>query len=317
MINNLDFSTLQNPLVEAKNILIILGANPKVDSAAAGLALYLSLKKQGKNVSIACPTAITVAFNRLIGVDKISSRAGSRNLVISFAKDSIEKISSNTEDDKLNLIIEPKANFPPLDFNKISYSYTGVNAKMIIVIGADRLEDLQNIYQQEKKIFTDKLTVNISNSPANTQFGKINLLNQQASSCSEITAELIKKLNMPIDEDVATNLYSGLKSGSVNFEAPNVSTNTFELAAFLLKNGAKKDQLTVKSFSSAVKPAGISSLPADQLKPAVEAKTNFFPSSSTPPQPPFVKENENEEKRKPQPPPDWFKPKIYKGDKAV
>ena len=83
-MGKIDFRPIQEELEAAKNILILLPANPTLDSVAAALSLYLVIKKQEKNVGIGCPTKMTVAYNRLVGINKITDKVGSRNLVISF-----------------------------------------------------------------------------------------------------------------------------------------------------------------------------------------------------------------------------------------
>jgi len=295
-----DFNSVQESLTNSKNILILISANSSVDSVAAALALYLSLEQQRKNVNIGCPTAMTVAFNRLVGVNKISNKIGSRNLVVSFdyIKDSIEKVSYNIEDNKFNLVVEPKPNFPPLDPEKVSYSHSGASADIIFVIGATKLEDLEKFYFEEKNLFFDKLTVNIDNKASNTHFGKINFHHPQTASCSEIVAGLIQSLSLPIDQDIATNLFTGIKANTANFQAINVNETTFEAAAWCLKQGARRDQLT-----------GI-------VPPAIR----FSQPTSLPTMPfnqPHIQQNSQIENKEAKPPPDWFKPKIYKSSKQL
>ncbi len=326
MLDSLDFNQLQQPLVEAKNILILITADPSLDYVASGLALYLSLKKQDKNVAIGCPSEMTVAFNRLIGIDKVSSQIGNRNLVISFAyvKDSIEKVSYNIEDDKFNLVVEPKANFPPLDIDKVNYSYSGVDADLVFVVGASKLEDLGKLYETNKKLFNEKLVVNIDSKFNNTKFGKINFHDSKRASCSEIIVELLKKLNLPLDKDIATNLYGGIKTSTSNFQAPNVNASTFEAAAWCLQNGAEKNYFNVPSIPKKEFPfLQTPSLSKAEFKTPFKAPTSL--GEQLPP-PPFVQQRQQnqqqeqqkeDEKKGKQPPPDWFKPKIYRGNSGA
>lgn len=334
MGTTLDFQSVQSNLSGAKNALVLIPANPNLDSVASGLALYLILKKQGKNVAIGCPTQMTVAFNRLIGVNKITNKIGSRNLVISFdyVKDSVEKVSYNIENDKFNLVIEPKPNFPVLDSDKVSYSYSGADADIIFIVGATKLEDLQKLYEDEKKLFADKLTINIDNKFNNSRFGKINLHDPKAASCSELIYGLIKNLNWSVDEDIATNLYAGIKANSSNFQAANVSPVTFEAAAWALQNGARKDQLPYRPQRQplpAYQPAApllaqppiaqppLSQPPAiSKVQPPAEPPAQSKMQPMAPP-PPFSQQQVPAENKEIKPPPDWFKPKIYSGKRTT
>ena len=231
-----------------------------------------------------------------MAANKVTDKIGSQNLIISFdyLKDSIEKVSYNIKDDKFNLVIQPKGETPPLDTDKVSYSYTGTQADLIFVVGASKLEDLGKLYEQEKKIFNDKTIINIDNKQNNARFGQINLLQPQAASCSEIAADLIKNLNLPVNDDVATNLYAGIKANTANFQAGNVTAKTFETIAWCLKNGAKKEFLTNRSIQ--------------QPKPVQQPTVIQQPAPA-----PFTQPQQKSNT----PPPDWFKPKISKGGNLV
>jgi nanoRNase/pAp phosphatase (c-di-AMP/oligoRNAs hydrolase) len=286
----LDFTSVQEALTKAKNVLVLMPANPHLDKVAASLALYLSLKKQGKQVVIACPSAMTVGFNRLFAIDKVSDKIGNRNLIISFdyQKDSIEKVSYHIEDNKFNLVVEPQVGKPPLAVDKVAYSYAGTEADLIFVIGAPKLEDLDRLYFNEKKTFEKSSVINIDDDPGNTKFGRINLLDAQAASCCEIITQLMKGLNLPVDQDMATNLLAGIESRTSNFQSPKTSVASFEAAAWCLKKGAKRGNRPM----SVSQPASI--------------------------QPPFLTPKAPlEEEASHQPPPDWFKPKIYKGNTLI
>ena len=91
------FSSIRESLATAQSIFIALPKSPNYDRVAASLALFLSLKKAGRKVSIASPQEMTVEFSSLVGVDKIKTKSEGRNLKISFdyLEDSIEKVSYN------------------------------------------------------------------------------------------------------------------------------------------------------------------------------------------------------------------------------
>jgi len=297
MANQLDFQPLKEKLEEANSFLILIDNQPNKDKVAAGLALYLSLKEGAKNVTINCSQPMTVAFNRLIGINKITDKIGNRNLVISFdyVKDAIEKVSYHIKDNKFNLVVKPKAGHPPLDTSRVSYSHLGTEADLIFTLGASQLNDLGKIYQQAEEVFQKTTVVNIDNQKDNHLFGQINLNNPQSISLTEVVASLIKELNLPINQDIASNLYAGIKAGSANFQAKRVNALTFETAAWCLKNGARKEMAEEAKTS-----------PQKLINPVLKENSIFskkpeFKTASRPKQPP----------------PDWFKPKIYKSGVEV
>jgi hypothetical protein len=79
----------------ATSVLILLPTKPYFDQVAAGLSLYLSLKEK-KEVAISSSSPMMVGFNRLIGINKIVTEVGNKNLTIKFAgydAGNIEKVS--------------------------------------------------------------------------------------------------------------------------------------------------------------------------------------------------------------------------------
>jgi len=306
MIDEQNLNSTKEAIDKAKNILILSPVNPSLDNIAASLSLYLSLKKYGKEITVACPSPMTVVFNHLVGVNKITDKVDGRNLIISFdyLKDSIEKVSYNIENDKFNLVVEPKKGYSPLQTNKVSYSYAGAEADLIFIIGALKLEDLDKLYFNEKKVFENSQTVNIDNRINNTKFGKINLINTKAVSCCEILTTIIKRFNLPIDQDICTNLLAGIEANTSNFQASNALANTFEAAAWCLRNGGKRKRfINQKSDSPAQVPFSSPQLKPIQPQPITPKSTKVPPLGSS--------------SEQTQPPPDWFKPKIYKGNSLV
>lgn len=268
------FSSIQESLSTAQSIFIALPKNPNYDRVAAGLALYLALKKTGKQVFIASPQEMTVEFSSLVGVDKIKTKPEGRNLTISFdyLEDSIEKVSYNIEGDKFNLVIQPKEGFPPLSSDKVKYSYSGGQADLVFTIGIRAIEDLGDFYKDNQRLFEKVKIIDIN-------------IEEEASISEKIT-KLIADLRLPVDGDIASNLFYGIERATGNFSSPKTNAGTFEAAAFCLKAGARK---ITKKFPGPKKP-----------RPKVTLE-------------PMPTEISAQEK----PSPDWLEPKIYKGNTRV
>ncbi|MEA3355442.1 MAG: hypothetical protein U9Q63_03090 [Patescibacteria group bacterium] len=312
-------------LKTAKTVLILLPQNPNLDIVSAGLSLYLSLLNQQKNPTIGCSTPMTVNFNRLFAVDKIKSNIGNQNLVISFQydEDSLEKVSydKDPQNKKIHLTIEPKAGFPPLDSQSVKYSYTGSNADLIFIIGTKSKEDLGSLYQQEKTLLDDPKTpiVNLSNLDKNTQFGTVNIYDPTSTGCSEITFTVLKSLNLSINQDIATNLLTGIESATNNL-AQASSPETYETVAELIRLGAKKGYILstprpTTPFTSKTPrqipswPTTPSLQPTNQLHPV--STPNKPPQlSQSIPQQPSTKPLQRLPEKSRAPQPDWLKPKV-------
>jgi hypothetical protein len=222
---------------------IVLQNNPSVDAIGAATGLYLGLIKAGKNISIACSNP---PQSNLIGADKIQTEliSGGDNLVISFpyTEGAIDKVDYNIQGNFFNLVIVPRAGYPKIDPDKVNYTYTGGKVDYIITIDAPNLNSLGEVYTKNQQIFQAKNIVNIDRHLINNSFGTINFIDKTSSSTSELIFMILRNLNIDIDNDIATDLYTGLLSATNNFTAYSVNPKTFESASELLRLGAQKKQ---------------------------------------------------------------------------
>ena len=280
----MDFKQVQDALSAAQNIFVVLPGQLDVDKVAAGLSLYLSCEKTGKKTSCFCSQPMIVEYSSLVGVDKVAKELGGKNLMISFdyIEDSIEKVSYNIENKKFNLVIQPKEGHEPLSAQKVIYSYSGNQADLIFIVGALSFTDLGDIYQGNKDLFDSGNTINIDIRPDN-KFAKTDLLFVQAASYSEVIANLLSRLKLPIEEDIAGNLLRGIEEATDAFRSPRVGPETFEAAAFCLRASARRRTKGGSDF-----------------KPMPEEV-----SAERPP------------KKEDKPSADWLEPKIYKGTTLV
>lgn len=341
-------------LDSSQEILILLRRDPVFDAVSSGLAFFLSLSSSGKRVSIACPSPMTVEFNRLVGIDKVSQSLadGGRNLIVSFpyVEGSIEKVSYNIENDVFNLVIEPREGYPTITPEKLSYSFGGGTYDCIITIGVTTLAELDSIYFQNQKLFSEKPVVNIDINPANTRFGKINTVEQNYSSYCELVTNLINVLNLRFDADIATNLLAGITYATNNFMSSSSGVSAFETAAILMRSGARRLDVgmpsaqpqpqpyqfpTQPSYQPPPPPASPSTLqsqyqqqytqplrqPMQQAQPTQQQTQRPQPQIRLQPQKGQIQPQSQpqqpgpnkQQKKQDQAPPDWLKPKIYKG----
>lgn len=242
MSEPLDFTKVKEAIDTASEILIVSHERPTYDSVGSTLALFLGLTSLGKRVSIACPDPITVGLSNFIGANKVSTAIGKKNFIVSldYVEGSIEKVSYNIEGNKFNLIIEPRAGFPPFSQEKVHFSEASGDPNLIFVIDTIHLGGLKNIYEEHREMFAEKTVVNIDRHVNNSSFGQINIVDSAASSTAEVVAQLLSTIGVKLTEDIATNLLNALYGATSNFLIPNISANTFELAAVCIKAGGKR-----------------------------------------------------------------------------
>ena len=207
-----DTNQFKGLLDSAHSVAILLPKNPSYDAVAAALSLKLSLDQFGKPASVACADPMTVEFHRLVGADTVISNLGSRNLVITFPGQTeiVDKVSYHLDDrGELNLVITPKPNTPGIDHRKLNFISGGAQADLVILVSG---AEVPEVFAQTKQFFI---------------------------SGSEETARLLETLKLPVSADAASNLLAGLEKSTANFTA-NATADTFEIAAILMRHGARR-----------------------------------------------------------------------------
>lgn len=87
------------------------------------------------------------------------------------------------------------------------------------------------------------LTVNIDHHETNPLVCDVNWVVPEAPATGVLVYHLIKALGAPIDAGTATCLYAALWSDTGSFRFPNTTAESFEIAAELVRLGARPDQI--------------------------------------------------------------------------
>ncbi len=297
-----EIAKVKELLDKSHDVLIVTHEHPTFDSIGASLALYLGLTSLGKKVTIACPDPVTVSLSNFIKVNKVTTELGKRNFIISldYVDGSIEKVSYNIEGDKFNLVIEPRPGFEPFSSDKVHYTYSGTAADMIFAVDTIHLGGLKKLYESEKELYATKPLINIDRHPNNSRYGQVNLIDAQASSTTELVAQLLAGIGARLTEDIATNILNGLFGATNNFQNQNVTPNAFELAAACLKAGGKRFSVATVSEEAPMKAESVAPQVTGAAPKAVEVQAKP------------VKPQEAQSPSSTQAPADWLKPKIFK-----
>lgn len=307
MITLSDASKLKEQVQASKTVFILLPMNPTYDAIASALSLYLSMKAAGKSVQIACPDDMRVESSYLIGVDEIKKEMGNQNLVVSFqyAEENVEKVSYNISDDgkKFNLIISPKAGGKPLDPRFVDFSYKGASGDLVFIVGATSFEQLGFLYESEKQLFTDAMTVSIT--PYGTPpFAKLSLETSGQSCIAEGVSQLLSGFDLSPADDTATNLLSSIEHATNRFQSVAVSPETFEVVAMLLRNGARRS-----ATNPAIHPETTQTVPTSVFAEAMRQRKK--------PQGEEIFQIEHKEQSSMNPPKEWLQPKVFNGGSKV
>lgn len=318
--------TLEN-LTKAESVLVAVSPKTGLDGLAAGLGLYLSLLKLGKNTSIVAKSPSVGDAQQLYGVDKIGKSAGSKNLVVNVAGavENVDKITYSLVGDDLKIVIHAFPGAESVTQEQISYEQTPSKPNLIFAIGYINPEELKQEITHEQNVDSEVWLININKQDVGQIFAQVNIFDPNASSLSEIAAQLSADLALPIDEDIAYNFYKGISEATSNFSPSQASPASFEIASWLIKFGAGR-----ASFAQKPPPVQVQSQPRTVQPPFTQrpqqpqSAPSHLSQSQAAGRPfqnyvsdidQFPVEDVEQETKDEQ---NWLKPpKIYQGSKSV
>jgi nanoRNase/pAp phosphatase (c-di-AMP/oligoRNAs hydrolase) len=227
-------SQIKELLQHSRTVLLVTKSAASRDGVAAALALAEAIRSFGRTVVLASPEELTEEQKTLSGADKFVNFVAPRSLVISldYEPGSIDKIGYGPEGNRFNLRVTPAAG-KSVSTENVHYAYSGVNYDLVFVLNSADLALLGNLYEAEKETWAQLPLVNIDHHPANTQYGKVNVLSQEVTSTCEIVYHLISAMKIPFPKESAELLLTGIKLATANFN--EARPETFEVAAALAR----------------------------------------------------------------------------------
>lgn len=228
----------------SKSILILLPTNPHFDQVAAGTSLFVTLSEQSetrREIVLSCPSPMLVEFNRLVGVDKITSELGNKNLLISFKDypvEDLDKVSYEIDGGEIKIKVEPKPGVSAPKKEQVDLGYSGIAADTVILIGGAHDGHFPALSKPEFRS-VKLIHIGVRDITLAEPYKPLSLA-KQSSSVSEIMAELLKEAKFEIGSDIATNLLMGIEDASKTFSSPETSAETFALVAQLMNLGGKR-----------------------------------------------------------------------------
>lgn len=108
----------------------------------------------------------------------------------------------------------------------------GFNFDCFVVLDCSDLRRTGEVYRMNTG---HKTTLNIDHHISNENFGDINWVEPNTSSCCEMIYKLYKSLGIPFDKDTATALYVGMLTDTGSFRYSNTSSFTHKAVSELLR----------------------------------------------------------------------------------
>jgi len=115
---------------------------------------------------------------------------------------------------------------------KFKKNLKNIKFDCFVILDCSDLERCGQIY----KINTaNKPVLNIDHHISNQRFGDVNWVEPHSSSVSEMIYQLYKKLDLPLNREIAMLLYVGILTDTGSFRYPNTTSVTHKIVSQLLR----------------------------------------------------------------------------------
>jgi phosphoesterase RecJ-like protein len=117
---------------------------------------------------------------------------------------------------------------------------------LIIIDSAKISRVFQHISEHQSVKLRSKLIINIDHHRSNDSFGKLRIIDDSASSSSEIMYKIFRKLGIKINRQLADVFYCGIYGDTGGFIYPNTTKDALKIASELVELGVKPSPLVKK-----------------------------------------------------------------------
>lgn len=232
-------------LKKANHVLVFPSSPLDCDSIGSALALYLSLKKLGKKVTIVAEETVPASYNFLPEISAVSHE-------LNFVRDFIVTIDCRGEapgnvrheiqGNKINIIVTPAKG--AISKDSVAFSQGPVPYDCIVTVDAADVSQFGKMYENFTELWNLVPVINIDHHASNAGFGKINHVDIMAPSASTMVLPLIEELGPNLmDADIATLILAGLITDTGSFQNPNTTPDAFSIAAKLIGYGARQQEI--------------------------------------------------------------------------
>lgn len=215
-----DSKTALKTIQDAKRIGLLVPKNVGVDPAAAMMALYHLLSLMDKRPVPVVPEKIPQEVQALPSSIEIKHDFGPKNLVVTLDtnKTPIEKVSYKSEGEKFQLVIHPLAR--SFEVENIHYSYEGLGFDLLVTLGVKKLSDLGELYEKNRKEFSEAVVINIDVGSENENYGQINIVDSSKLLVSELVFHQLLAWEMTPSKEAAQCLLTGLAANHSSLKSP-------------------------------------------------------------------------------------------------
>lgn len=201
----------------------VMVAHPRMDADALGsiLALALSLESTGKTVCPVSQGSFPDGLDYLPGADRLLRWDGSQ----SWSHDWLPEV----------VIV------------------ADIGGQSRVQTFLDQMQSLYPPPETGQEVSPPKhrpIVVNLDHHVSNEWFGDYAWVESAACSTGEMVVDVLRAAGLPIDADVATNLYAALLTDTGSFHFSNTSPRALRVAADLIEAGANPSEVARAHYRS-------------------------------------------------------------------
>jgi nanoRNase/pAp phosphatase (c-di-AMP/oligoRNAs hydrolase) len=206
-----------NLINQAKTVAIVPSKVAGADSFCAAAGLYYMLLEKNKDVYFVYSGKVPEQAEEVLDSNRIASDIGQRELIVTVDYSGTPAAQAHyaTNHELLEIRLGPVSK--EFELNRVKAKLTGVDFDLIIVIGAQEVEDLGGTYTKMKEDFAGAKVLNVDNTRHNQNFGDVNVVNPDALTLSTLIFAKASKWNLVPNDKAAKALLTGMTYRNGNF----------------------------------------------------------------------------------------------------
>lgn len=270
----------------ATNLLVTVSRNPSVDALAAALALTLMINKMDKHATAVFSGQIPPAISFLEPSKTFESNVNSlRDFIIALDKEKADRLRYKIEDDVVRIYITPYRT--TISQDDLQFSQGDFNVDLIVALGVDKREDLDQAISAHGRILHDATVATININTEVSSLGNVDWSDASASSLCEMLMSLSEALQPGVlDQQIASALLTGIVAATDRFSNPHTNPKVMTMAAQLMAAGANQ-QLIAAQLELGESPARqATTVPPSSVSTTAQADGSMQVQHDTLPEPP-------------------------------
>lgn len=270
----------------ATNLLVTVSRNPSVDALAAALALTLMINKMDKHATAVFSGEVPPAISFLEPSKTFESNVNSlRDFIIALDKEKADRLRYKIEDDVVRIYITPYRT--TISQDDLQFSQGDFNVDLIVALGVDKREDLDQAISAHGRILHDATVATININTEVSSLGNVDWSDASASSLCEMLMSLSEALQPGVlDQQIASALLTGIVAATDRFSNPHTNPKVMTMAAQLMAAGANQ-QLIAAQLELGESPARqATTAPVSSVNTTAQADGSMQVQHDTLPEPP-------------------------------